>query len=291
MDPAQQPGEPFSLELPDGRAISYARYGTRGGWPVLFCHGFPGSRLQAHYLDSAALVVGAEVLAPDRPGIGCSSNYSFGAIAEWAKDAEAFIDALGLAEFSAIGVSGGGPYALATAARVGHRVRGVALVASPCELARDVIAQMRRFEAMVLRVARVSPRLVRLAVRRNFGPENRGRLGMLRSRLDLADQQIIASPKVSASLAANRALAVAGGTEALERESVLYTRPWGFDLADVTCQVDAFYGMRDQLTPPFMGERLVARLPNAQLHLAPGHGHFTLLPAITDEILQRFREE
>lgn len=286
MDASGPSDELVSLHLPSGHAITYACYGVQGGRPILFCHGFPGSRLQAHYLTVSALESGAEILAPDRPGIGGSTGYWFDAVAEWAKDAESFVDALGIGEFAVIGVSGGGPYALAVAARLAERVRGVVLVASPCELGRDVLARMRLFEATVLRIGRAAPRLVRFAIRRNFGGKSRGRLGMLQSRLDVVDQEVIASPNVSASLAANRAEAVAGGTGALERESVLYTRPWGFDLADVTCRVDAYYGVRDQLTPPFMGERLVAQLANAELHLVPGHGHFTLLPTITREILE-----
>lgn len=43
-----------TMRLPDGRILSYAEYGNPNGTPVLFCHGHPGSRLQAQYLDETA---------------------------------------------------------------------------------------------------------------------------------------------------------------------------------------------------------------------------------------------
>ena len=35
------------LTLPDGRVLCYAELGAPDGRPVLYCHGFPGSRLEA----------------------------------------------------------------------------------------------------------------------------------------------------------------------------------------------------------------------------------------------------
>jgi pimeloyl-ACP methyl ester carboxylesterase len=44
--------------LPDGRAVAVAEAGDAHGWPVLFFHGFAGSRLQRHPDDGLATAAG-----------------------------------------------------------------------------------------------------------------------------------------------------------------------------------------------------------------------------------------
>lgn len=291
MDASLPRDEDLRTSLPSGRTVSYARYGDAGGRPVVFCHGFPGSRLQGHYLDRAARARGLLVLAPDRPGIGASTDCACDAVADWVADAAGFADAMGVEGFSAVGVSGGGPYALALAASLGDRVKRAALVSSPCELDSEVLGRLGRFDATALRLARRSPRLVRFAVRHTIAGKRHNRLGWFRLRLDRGDRATIASPRVSESLSANRAQAMLGGTRALERESVAYTRPWGFDPATVSCPVDIWHGALDRLTPPFMAERLAGQLPGSRLHMVPEYGHFALLPAVVDDVLNELAAE
>ena len=61
------------LTLSDGRQVGYAEWGDPAGMPVVYCHGFPGSRLEARLADSPAKALGIRLIAPDRPGFGISS--------------------------------------------------------------------------------------------------------------------------------------------------------------------------------------------------------------------------
>ena len=61
-----------SISLPDGRKLAYSEYGDRHGKPVIYFHGFPGSRVEGLLMDAAAKWLGLRIVAPDRPGFGRS---------------------------------------------------------------------------------------------------------------------------------------------------------------------------------------------------------------------------
>ena len=52
--------------LPDGRMIGYAEYGDPAAPPVIYCHGWPTSRLEAGLGPNLKL----RLIAADRPGYG-----------------------------------------------------------------------------------------------------------------------------------------------------------------------------------------------------------------------------
>ena len=60
------------VRLPDGRRLCYAGYGAADGNPLLYCHGFPTSRLEVWLFDAAACRQNLRVIALDRPGYGRS---------------------------------------------------------------------------------------------------------------------------------------------------------------------------------------------------------------------------
>ena len=69
--------------LPDKRRLCYAEYGDHTGFPVLYCHGFPASRLEAKLVDTEALRQGVRIIAVDRPGFGRSDFSANRRVACW----------------------------------------------------------------------------------------------------------------------------------------------------------------------------------------------------------------
>src|SRR5215475_9389068 len=112
----------MELRHPDGRAITLEIVGDRDAMPVLLCHGLADSRLAAQEL-------GLCIIAPDRPGIGGTDRHRLSQLADWADDAADVLDALHIDSAALLGVSGGGPFAAACAARLPGRVRSLLLVA------------------------------------------------------------------------------------------------------------------------------------------------------------------
>jgi len=101
--------------LPDGRTLGYAEYGNPNGKALFYFHGFPSSRLEAYALDNIALRHGIRLLALDRPGFGLSSPDPHRHINDWPTDVQTFASSFRFSRFAVLGVSGGGPYALACA--------------------------------------------------------------------------------------------------------------------------------------------------------------------------------
>ncbi|SPO07013.1 uncharacterized protein DNG_09707 [Cephalotrichum gorgonifer] len=104
-----------TFTLPDGRKLGYAQYGSPTGKPVLYMHGHPGSRIEAAGFHHLGLELGARIISVDRPGMGWSSPHPTRTILDFPKDLEHLTNYLGLEEYRVLGISGGGPYALACA--------------------------------------------------------------------------------------------------------------------------------------------------------------------------------
>lgn len=72
--------------IPDGRELGYAQYGSQIGRAVFYCHGLPGSRIEAAAWDEVAVKLGARIIAVDRPGMGWSSPHPGRTLLDHAKD-------------------------------------------------------------------------------------------------------------------------------------------------------------------------------------------------------------
>ncbi len=118
------------LHLADGRELGYAEYGAPDGQPVLYCHGFPTSRLELVPSESIiqALDAPPRVIAIDRPGFGLSTFQARRTFLGWPQDVAEAADLLGIGRFAMVGASGGCPYALACGAALGDRVLRLGIV-------------------------------------------------------------------------------------------------------------------------------------------------------------------
>src|SRR5437764_8999533 len=103
------------LTVAPGRQIAVDETGDPRGYPVFFFHGWPASRLQGAGFSVEAPELGLRILAPDRPGIGLSTPQPGRRLLDWPPVVREIARQLGFARFSVMAVSGGGPYALATA--------------------------------------------------------------------------------------------------------------------------------------------------------------------------------
>jgi hypothetical protein len=88
-----------TFTLLDGRKLGYAQYGTLKGRPIIYCHGLPGSRIEAAILDSHAQELNARIIAVERPGMGWSSPHPDRTLLDHAKDIERLADYLELQEY------------------------------------------------------------------------------------------------------------------------------------------------------------------------------------------------
>ena len=117
------------VQLEAGAVVAVQEYGDPNGVPVVFCHGWPSSCTMAQLTDEPARELGVRIISPDRPGISASSFQPDRKLADWPRVIEGILDHLGIGKFRMLAISGGAPYAYATAVATPNRVRAIAIVA------------------------------------------------------------------------------------------------------------------------------------------------------------------
>ena len=266
------------LVLRDGRSLSFGDVGPVGGWPVIYCHGAIGTPVEATIdLQRIVEAAGVRYIAPDRPGIGGSDPYPGRTILDFADDVAALADQLELERFSVLGVSAGGPYALAIAQQLGARVDRVALCSAlspfctphrapglrrriglPLAALAAAPELARKTGNAVLPLVNRHPRLVTAVISAHAAPSERVRL---------------TGPGERHAASTSFLDAARGGVGGLIEDFLTYADGWGFDPCGVSAEVQLWHGARDPLVPVEHALQLAAALRNCRIFIDPDEGH------------------
>jgi len=284
-----QPAKHARLRLPDERWLAYAEYGDPEGTPVIYCHGFPGSRLEARLFEASAHRQRLRVIAPDRNGIGLSDPLPGRRLIDWASDVAMLADALDLERFHLLGVSGGGPYALACAHRLADRLEGVALVCPLGPLDHQAnLSAMRWHAVLSFTSIRALPLFTRSLYRYWVVPFVRHHpqtaYHMMLSMAPPADHRVLSRPAVRETIVASLAEAVRGGADGVLDEMALYAAPWGFEPEEIGMPIQLWHGTADDTVPIRQGMEVAQRLPDCTARYLDGEAHFSLPVDHMDEI-------
>ena len=114
--------------MPDGRVIEYWDGGDPQGRAVVFHPGTPASRVLGRWGHKAAALSGVRLVSVSRPGYGGSTTTKTPSLSATGLDTAALAVFLGLHEYAVLGISGGGPFAVATAVAAPGAVRALAIV-------------------------------------------------------------------------------------------------------------------------------------------------------------------
>ncbi|RKF44297.1 putative alpha beta hydrolase fold-containing protein [Golovinomyces cichoracearum] len=109
-----------------GRVISFSEVGDSEGFAVFCCVGMGLTRYVTAFYDELASTLKLRLITPDRPGVGDSQSYNDGTATplSWPDDVYAICQSLKITKFSLLAHSAGAIYALATALRMPHHIRG-----------------------------------------------------------------------------------------------------------------------------------------------------------------------
>ena len=280
-----------TFTLKDGRGLGFAELGDSQGTPVIYCHGFPSSRLEVVLIAASAQRQNALVIVPDRPGYGLSDGKPERAIAEWSGDIAELLDALGLGRFSILAVSGGAPYGLALAAGLSGQVERAAIVCGLGPVYRsEALLPMHWPGRLGFQWAQQAPWLLRLVYGGFWGQLMRLRpeiaLMLLTVAIPDADRRTLSRPEVRAALSESVREAFRSGVDGPLLDMTLYAREWGFDPRSITVPVTFWHGDADATVPFSHMELLAEWFPHAELRNMPGEGHFSLPIERADEILR-----
>ena len=266
------------LRLADGRRMGFAEYGDPDGLPVLAIHGTPGSRFMFALTDEAARQRRLRVVAPERPGYGLSDFRLQTSLAEAASDLEQCANALDLRRFALIGVSGGGPYAVAAAAAMPRRVALLALI-NPVGPVAEYGRRIRMSKAHRLIFGRLGRSdafctVFFWSLRRlvHFAPELAYRA--LRKRVAASDRAVLARDEVRANLRAALQEGLRPGIDGARQDLRLYCADWRLPLRDIDVPAVLWQGSDDVVVPPGAAYELAETLPNCRLDVVQNCGHY-----------------
>jgi pimeloyl-ACP methyl ester carboxylesterase len=251
--------------LDDGRVLSCCQWGPAEGEPLFVLHGSPGSRFLRHR-EEVYQRAGAWVITYDRPGYGASTRLPGRQVSHAAADVVSIADQLGLGRFGVCGISGGGPHALAVAARHPDRVRRCATVvslgpygvpgldffASMSAADRQEWAWIQQGEQAL--VEHMVPDLVSWIDTLDTEQPPEGMTDWVRRMLVQAFRE-----------------AFAPGPGGFVDDFRSFVQPWGFDVAEVAAPTRIMVASEDKSSLAH-GQWLAGHIPGAQLVIVPG-GH------------------
>ncbi len=271
-----------------GRVVRAASFGPRDGVPVVWHHGNPGSRV-CPVAEAVLDAAGIRLIAYDRPGGGGSTPRPGRRVADLKDDLEPIADAFRLGRFGTMGISGGGAFALGTAALLPDRVFAAAVLsgAAPIDAdgldfrdgmtetnvrAADDQEERDRAETLaemepIRRAILADPRAVLLEFAREFPEADRD---VLASATDILD-----------AIAAGMAECVRESAEGWLDDSVAFARPWGFEIGSIPAPVGIWQGREDTASPIGHARWLARRIPHAELYELDG-GHYAPYVAFAD---------
>lgn len=281
-----------SFVLPDNRVLGFSEYGNPDGYPLMFFHGFPSSRLEASGLVGNKHGRNLRIIAPDRPGFGLSTFQEHRKIMDWPADVQALADHLEISRFAILGGSGGGPYALACAQLLPPKMLsavGVLAGAPPIEAGKKDLSLMYRVMASLAQYGMLGMIVdTWVAVARVVAntPQGINAInGMLVKGQSEEEAQISIEDRREKLM---RAVfeAYTQGSQATSQEALLLTDSWDIEFENVKYdKIQVWHGKDDANAPISMIRYMVDRLPYAVLREVEGT-HYTMSEYLEEVLLQ-----
>jgi pimeloyl-ACP methyl ester carboxylesterase len=231
------------------------------GPPVLVFHGTPGSRLDARFWSRAAADAGVEArfVGFDRPGYGTAAAQPGRSVATVAEQAATLVDE----NIRLLAVSGGGPFALATAALLADRVITVT-VASGLGPPEDGLGALT-------------------PIRDATEPEIRSRYEEIIAGAPPAPTGVELSDLFIASQ-----LEGMQTTDGIVEDALALREPWTIDLGAITAGVRLFHAVDDESCPIDGARHLARAIPNARLVEWPTGGHLAAAAHLPEVLTSLF---
>lgn len=237
-------------------------------------HGTPGCRLMRWPDETVYARLGVCVVTHDRAGYGRSSRLPGRRVVDGVDDVRLIADELRFEQFGVTGGSGGGPYALACAARLADRVIRATCWASsapygPSGLDRDAWvdgmdpANVRDFQIAFEGEAALNAHHERLQAE-YAARAAAGDTANVLEEYDLSesDRERFAQPETVQILNETINEHAVNGVYGWTDDLLAQTGRWGFDVSEITVPVLIRYGTADVLVPRTHGDWLAAHVPN-----------------------------
>jgi pimeloyl-ACP methyl ester carboxylesterase len=286
------PGQDASFVLPDRRVIEYWEGGDPTGRPTIMHPGTPETRVMGTWGNDAAVAARVRLFAVNRPGYGGSTSITVPSLIGRGRDTAAMAAHLGLDEYAVFGLSGGGPFAVATAVADPRHVRALGVVAgigpwrlldgaskdpegSKCLALHDAGDVAGAWDCMRRDVDRAYDRLAAL--------DDGTRVDEFLA--DLADGSRLLDDEDYRRLWAENLRVVLQNIDGSTSDNLAWGADWDVDPRDVTVPTLLWYGESDTPCPPAHGRWYADRIAGSELVLLPGEGHLDVIDGHWSEVL------
>jgi pimeloyl-ACP methyl ester carboxylesterase len=287
-----------NIELPDGRTLDVRVSGPENGLPLVFHHGTPGAGTKLAALDAATSSRGILLIQPTRAGYGGSSRHAGRTVVDVVDDTNAMLDFLGLESCIVAGWSGGGPHALACAARLDRALAALAIAAvAPHDAAGlDFLAGMGQDNLDEFGEARKGEAEIRAyldaaapGLAAADAAEMMAAMASLLPKVDV-DAMTAAGAEYGDDMAVSTREAIRVGVDGWLDDDLAFIAPWGFDLSEIRIPTTIWQGSEDLMVPFAHGEWLGRNIPNVTTHLLKGEGHISVTVGALDQMLDELVE-
>ena len=279
------------IDSSSGVRLAFEEDGDPLGTPVFFFHGWPASRLQGLGFGPEARKLGARIISPDRPGIGLSSFQPGRRLLDWPPLVRDLARELGYERFRVLAISGGGPYAFATAYALPDCVAAITIVSGAPPLGPDVDRKtLLAIYRWLLMAYRLRPSLVRrfFHVARPFATVRPPRWAwpLLLRCVPKADRVALRDPAVFDGSFNCYRESWRGSALGVVADAEVYAHDWGFQLEDVRVPVRLWHGKNDRSFSWELADAIARRLPQCETRFVENEGHYSLPIARRFDILK-----
>jgi pimeloyl-ACP methyl ester carboxylesterase len=278
------PGLDAVMQLSDGRTLDYWEGGDPDGRGVIFHGGTPCTNVFGRHAHAAAVAEGVRLVAPNRPGYG-SSDLPSGApsLLTTGRDTAELAQHLGLSGYAVIGVSGGGPFAVATACADPDGVRAVGVVAG--------IGQWRLFNPAAEDVSDEEIEERGFLALLDAGDVAAARDGFMRNAVEelnalvgLDDEARVDAffgghgpqEPYGRSLWAVSLSDVVARPDGYVFDNLAWGAVWDVHPRDVVAPTSLWYGDADDACPSAIGEWYADQITGSELTVRPGEDHMAV---------------
>lgn len=279
------------------RILTYEVSGPSDGLPVFLLHGTPGSSRGPKPRGIVLHRLGIRLIAYDRPGYGGSTTHEGRRVVDAAEDVGELAEQLGVERYGVIGRSGGGPHALAVAARRPDEVIAAAVLVSLAPATAPDLdwyggmtgSNVNEYTTADACTTTLTERIRLRAERIKSNPDSL--LKMLRAEMKDSDRRFVDDVSMRRLLAQTYAEALRTGPHGWIDDALALRANWGFELDEITVPVRLWHGADDNFSPVSHTQWLAERIRPAkvEVHVQGGVAHFGAVE-ILPQMLGWFKE-
>jgi pimeloyl-ACP methyl ester carboxylesterase len=182
-----------------------------------------------------------------------------------------------------LAISGGAPYAYATAVAMPQQVRAIAIVGGAPPMAELVDTEgLLPLYRWMLALHRTRPQLLRrlfYLARPVLSLRPPVRLRPLLLKLLLlrpCDAESLRNDAAFEAIFESQRRAWRGSAEGVMADAQIYAQPWGFAMEGVRVPVRLWHGNEDRAFSVYLAQEVAKRLPNCKARFVDDAGHYSL---------------